>query len=477
MISLRWRLTLCYGSFFALVLLLFSVLSYTIHARGQYDGTDCVLIASAEQAAVLGSLDPKLPPSDEQHDGLDILFRFTTLAGVVIDKTPATQQVPFVDPRRVLQHPTGPAYDWLTRLVPTFSSSFFVPSDGAFALLQTPQGRWRAYVHPLKRQGITTGYIEVLTPLMRLDAALHDFQMLFPILGLSCLLVVLLGSWTIAAGALRPIATLTQIAQSISLSRDLSRRVPTPPRHDELGHLAATFNKMLASLEAAYQTQQRFVSDASHELRAPLTALQANLELFRRHPTMSAAEREETFTQMEHESARLIRLVSDLLALARADAGIRLVRRSLDLDLLILDAFRIAHQLSHDQHFLLEPFEPVCIEGDADRLKQLFLILLDNAIKYTPAEGQVTLGLRRLGNDAEIVVRDSGIGIASEDQPHIFDRFYRAEEARRLDPSGTGLGLSIASWIAEQHAGTITVESQLGEGTTMHVHLPQCRCS
>lgn len=479
MISLHWRLTLCYGSFFALILLFFTVLSYTIHERGQYDGIDRVLVASAEQAASQTTLDPKLPAPGSEHDRLDVLLRFYTADETLIAATPSGSTAPTVVPRAVLQHPSGLAYDVVTIWFPAFIPSQPAPSDGTFGLIQTASGRWRVYVHPIRQQGHVTTYIEALTPLVSVDAALQDFRVLFPLLGLGSLFVALLGSWAIATGALRPISTLIQTAHDIRLSHDLSRRVPTPTSsgHDELAKLAATFNAMLASIESAYQTQKRFVADASHELRAPLTALRGNLELLRHHPTMSSDEREEALNEMERESSRLMRLVSDLLVLARADAGIRLTRTPLDLDVLILDAFRTAHQLAHGQRLVLEPFEPVRIAGDGDRLTQLLLILIDNAIKYTSTEGQVTLGLQHYGTGTDILVRDTGIGIAPEDVPHVFERFYRAEPARRLDPSGTGLGLAIAQWITRQHEGTITVESQLGQGTLIRVRFPQHLCS
>ena len=478
-ISLRWQLTLYYGSFFALILFLFTLLSYTIDARGQYDSVDRVLVASAEQAASLATLNPTLPASDPEHDGLNILLRFYTTDGTLIDATPSGSSAPTIDARSVLRHPSGPAYDVVTAWFPSFLSPQLTPSDGAFGLLQPPGGDWRVYVHPIRHQGRVTAYVEALTPLASVDTTVQAFRVLFPLLGLISLFGALLGSWAIAARALRPISTLIETAHDISLSHDLSRRVPAPasPRLDELGRLATTFNAMLASIETAYQTQTRLVSDASHELRAPLTALRGNLELLRRHPTMSTDEREEALNEMDRESSRLMRLVSDLLVLARADAGIRLLRCPLDLDVLVLDAFRTAHQLAHGQRLVLEPFEPVRIEGDSDRLTQLLIILLDNAIKYTPADGQVTLGIQHHGNDVDILVRDTGVGIVPEDIPHIFDRFYRGESARCLDPSGTGLGLSIAQWIIKQHQGTVTVVSQLGQGTTIRVRFPSFSAS
>jgi len=295
-------------------------------------------------------------------------------------------------------------------------------------------------------------------------------------IGLASLVLALGGSWAIAGNALRPIARMIQTAQTIALSHDLSRRIDVPSHQDELYRLATTFNDLLVSLEKSYATQQRFVSDASHELRAPLTALQGNLELLRRHYAMSETDREVALSEMEREASRLTRLVADLLVLARADAGISLDFCPVDLDAVTLELFRSARQLAHGQKLVLAPFEPMQVEGDEDRIKQLLLILLDNALKYTPPDGQVTLGIRQDTTMAEILVQDTGIGIAAQDLPHIFERFYRADPARGRDPGGTGLGLSIAQWIVAQHHGEIRVESQPGKGTTMHVRLPLCLC-
>jgi signal transduction histidine kinase len=229
---------------------------------------------------------------------------------------------------------------------------------------------------------------------------------------------------------------------------------------------------MLASLEEAVRAQQRFVADASHELRAPLTAIQGNLELLRRQHSMSAAERGEMLGEAEREAHRLTRLVADLLALARADAGATLRRELVDLDALVLETFQAARPLVRGQTLALTPFEPVQVTGDPDRLRQLVLILLDNALKYTPVGGAVTLGLRQCDGQAEIVVRDTGVGIAAADLSHVFERFYRADPARTHHPGGTGLGLPIASWIVAQHGGTISLRSQPTQGTCVTVHLP-----
>jgi signal transduction histidine kinase/CheY-like chemotaxis protein len=226
-----------------------------------------------------------------------------------------------------------------------------------------------------------------------------------------------------------------------------------------------------ARLREINQAQQRFVSDAAHELRAPLTAIQGNLELLYRYPDMPFQDRMESVSQALKEAQRLGRLVADLLALARGDGGLRLKREMLDLDRVLLEAFEGACHLSH-QHHLIHQLEPLRLEGDRDYLKQLALILLDNALKYTPPGGEVQLTLSRQGTCAELRVSDTGNGIAAQDLPHVFERFYRADQSRRRDPGGSGLGLSIAKWIVEQHGGEIRLESELGQGTTAIVRLP-----
>lgn len=475
--SLRLRLAICYGTLFALILPLVTLFSYALHARGQYDDLDRTLVVSAGHAAAEAATLPTGPHLLQGRSDLEIALRVYHSNGQLQERSLGTEALPSVDPQHILKRPTGPAFDSVTAFVTSLMGSSPVATDGgAFGIVSTKEQRWRLYILPIQQAGATHGYIEAVTPLGRLDSSLHAFQLLLPIIGLASLVLALGGSWAIAGNALRPIARMIQTAQAIALSRDLSRRIDVPSHQDELYRLATTFNDLLVSLEKSYATQQRFVSDASHELRAPLTALQGNLELLRRHHAMSEMDREVAFSEMEREASRLTRLVADLLMLARADAGIALQFCPVDLDAVALEVFRSARQLAHGQKLVLAPFEPLRVEGDEDRIKQLLLILLDNALKYTPSDGQVTLGIRQDATMAEILVQDSGIGISAQDLPHIFERFYRADPARGRDPGGTGLGLSIAQWIVAQHHGEIIAESQPGKGTTMHVRLPLCLC-
>jgi signal transduction histidine kinase len=194
-------------------------------------------------------------------------------------------------------------------------------------------------------------------------------------------------NWLLARGALRPVAVVTATARAIAHARGFDRRVEVQARQDEVGQVAATFNEMLESLEQTYRAEQRFVSHASHELRAPLTAIQANLEILERRPDLPIEERREAVAEASHEARRLTQLVADLLALARADAGIAIRRAPVELDRLLLDVLSEVRHLVRGQRLGVVTLVPSIVVGDQDRLRQLLLIVLDNAIKYTPSEG------------------------------------------------------------------------------------------
>jgi two-component system, OmpR family, sensor kinase len=471
-VSIRLRLALWYGGLFAIVLFLFGLYGYAFHARGNYDDIDRVLVTSAGHAAAESSAMQGEPHLLAGSGGFQVALRLYSPDGQVREASSSGKHVPSTDPRAVLRSPGGPAFDPVAGLAPALAAPT-APHGAAFGTLMVDGQRWRVYVQPLSAQSGLIGFIEALTPLGQVDRSIQTFRLVLLLLGLTGLTAALAAGWAVAARALRPIDRMVSTAHTITLSRDLSARIELPRRDDELAHLAHTFNAMLKSLEVAARAQRRFVSDASHELRAPLTAIQANLELLRRHPEMPLEERGEALGEAEREASRLTRLVADLLALAQADVGLPVAHKLVDLDLVVLDAFRAAQPLVRGQALTLDPFEPVQVEGDADRLKQLLLILLDNAIKYTPAGGAIGVGLRQTDHGAEVVVRDSGVGIAPADLPHVFERFYRADPARGRDPGGTGLGLPIARWIADQHSATISIDSQPERGTRVTARLPR----
>jgi PAS domain S-box-containing protein len=225
-------------------------------------------------------------------------------------------------------------------------------------------------------------------------------------------------------------------------------------------------------LRVLAESQRRFLADAAHELRAPLAVIQGNLEVLERFPNMANEERDEAVSESAREAARLGRLANDLLALARGDAGDDLQLEPLELAPILVETLREAEKLAAGRH--LEPglLEPCKILGNRDKLKQLALILLDNALKYTPDGGLVTLELQRTDTHAEFRIVNTGPAISPEDLEHVFERFYRTDTSRSRQTGGTGLGLPIARWIAGQHGGTVKLESEVGVGTTVIVRLP-----
>src|SRR6266487_145366 len=326
-----------------------------------------------------------------------------------------------------------------------------------------------------------------------IEQSLSDLRQLLWLGGVFVLVFALFGGWFITWSVLRAVRRMTKTARSISASRDISQRVPVSSvlGKNELSTLAATFNEMLASLQESYQRQQRFVADASHELRAPITSIRCNLDLLARAPDLPPAEAQAALADARTEADRMGRLVSDLLALAHADAiqpsaanGYKnsdTRAQLIDLDSLLLEAFRQYRRSgegANDEQplqgprLMLQHITPAQVYGDADQLKQAFVALLDNALKYTPYEGSISLSLVTGEDYATVKVSDTGIGILPEDLPHIFERFYRADRARSRDRGGSGLGLAIAQNIVREHRGLIAVESTPGKGSTFTLRLP-----
>ena len=470
--SLRLRLALWYCALTGAVVVLVCLYSYAVHSRAHYDELDAMLRgATRHVAGELGTAGTDAERAriltSAHRLGTEVrLYGADGRRHTLLPTPPAID----VDVRAVLAGPR-PAYPVLAALAPALHPAEHGP--GVFGLTRGADGaRWRVFVLPDTTPDGTPHYLATVLSLAHLDASVRQFARLMVVMAvLGCALTFLAG-WLIAGRALRPVAVLTDTARSIAQSRVFSGRVAVGAPRDELGRLGTTFNEMLASLEQAYAAQQRFVSDASHELRAPITVIQANLELLQRHTAMSPAERQQAIDEAFTETARLARLVADLLMLARADAGAPIRHERVELDRVLMDVLGEARHLTRGQRLEIGAVEPVVVEGDPDRLTQLLLIPIDNALRYTPAGGHITVALRRHRDTAEVSVRDTGIGVAPDELPHVFERFYRADPARSRAPGGTGLGLGIARWIAVQHGGTIELASAPGQGTTVSIRLP-----
>jgi len=283
--------------------------------------------------------------------------------------------------------------------------------------------------------------------------------------------------WLLAGFTLRPINRLRLTAQAIGAERDFNRRVDHSGPNDEIGQLVTTFNNMLAELQAAFvqveetlQAQRRFVADASHELRTPLTTLRGNIGLLQRQPPISGEDRTDVLTDMVEETERLMRLVNELLVLARADAGRPLEQEPVRLKPLVEDVHQQVKLLAPQRSIICRSEADVSVLGNGDALKQVLLVLLDNALNHTPPEATITLATAINNGQVDIWVSDNGPGIASPHLPHIFDRFYRGDGAR--SSPGTGLGLAIADELTQAQHGTITVQSHVGQGSVFTLSFP-----
>ena len=282
-----------------------------------------------------------------------------------------------------------------------------------------------------------------------------------------------LAAWISSRQALHPLDNVTKTALQITSADDLSRRIPySGSPTDEVGQLVAAFNQTLSRLENLFYTQRRFLADVGHELRTPLTVVKGNVGLMRKIKEFD----EESLATIEDEVDRLTRMVGDLLLLAQAESGkIPLANELVELDTLLLEALNQMKVLAHDRVQLnLGNIDQVLVCGDRDRLKQVIVNLIGNAINYTPKGGEIIVGLGKVTDRAQLTVTDNGPGISPEDMPHIFERFYRGEKSRtrQKDGKGFGLGLSIAYWIVRNHGGRIEVNSTVGQGTTFCVWLP-----
>jgi signal transduction histidine kinase len=292
------------------------------------------------------------------------------------------------------------------------------------------------------------------------------------LLGCGALAVVLAlaGTALLTGRVLEPLTRVMREAAAVAAIGTSDERVPLAARTSEVGQFAATINRLIATVERALRQQREFLADTSHELRSPLTVVLANLNLLRRD--LAPHERELSVDEATSEAQRMRRLINELLLLAQADAAQALARAPLRLDELVAEAVAAAQRLAPEHVYQLEIEAPLMVIGDAERLTQVARNLLENAAKYTPPGTTVDVRLRQSGAIAELIVADSGPGIAAEHLGHLWDRYYRVDDVRSRESGGTGLGLPIVKFIAEAHGGRADVVSEVGVGTTFTIELP-----
>lgn len=468
--SIRLRLTLWYVVLLAVILIAFGAALYAILSFGLVNEVDRTLQARAEEVQRGATIALEFQPEPR----LFFLRGRYTIPGANVFATPGI----YVQ----LATPDGAPVSRSENLgdqvlvVSAEALARVAQGDSLFTNVTVERVPLRVYVSPLIARGQIIGVIEVAQSLESVNLTLRRLATLL-IGGIVAGLALAFGVGALLArSALAPIDRVTHAAQSITRAHDLTQRIEPTKTQDELGRLIATFNEMLARIEEFFRAQQRFVADVSHELRSPLTAIRGNLDLLRRGAAAEVGARQAALAAIESESARMQRMVADLLLLAQADAGVKIQKQIVELDTLLLDVYRQARLMAKDVKVSLGSEDQAQVLGDADRLKQLLLNLVDNAIKYTPAGGEVTLSLARDAQWVRVAVADTGVGIPAQDLPRIFDRFYRVDKARAREASssggGTGLGLAIAKWIVDAHGGRIEVQSEVGKGSVFTVWLP-----
>jgi signal transduction histidine kinase len=311
--------------------------------------------------------------------------------------------------------------------------------------------------------------LQIARPLTEREQSLHALRNTLIAADLVVLVLASIIGWVLSGYLLRPIKRITQTAQQIGNEQNFSRRVDYNGPNDEVGQLAKTFNTMLEQLEEAYQKvsgslemQRDFLADVSHELRTPLTTLRGNLGLLRHEPPIPEDETADILNDMVDETDRMIRLVNELLEQARADSTKNMLLEPVNLKILLQDVVRQAKLLSEDRQISLDIPDDLSVMATKDALKQVMLILVDNAIKHSQRD--IVLEAQRVEDEVEIRVIDHGKGLSPEELTHVFERFYRAD---RLSGNGFGLGLSIAKGLVENMNGQISMASKVGVGTTV----------
>jgi heavy metal sensor kinase len=454
--SLRLRLTILYSALTGGILLVFGVLIFFL--------VNVLLITQIDNTLIQAYTDLlkdwRVGPSGEINQGsLPDLNVATNVSYQVWNRR---GQLSFFSPNLVM-------------VSEPLDSIGYEANTSIYRDSYTSRGHLRVLTIPLEAGGRSLGTLQVAASMDIVDLTRRLLLQIIVVIALASMVIAAAASWFAIGRALAPLADVTETALQISHADDLSQRIPNPgSAQDEVGQLIAAFNETLERLEQIFTSQQRFLADVSHELRTPLTVIKGNVDLMRRMKHVD----EESLAGIEDEADRLTRLVGNLLLEAQAQSGkLPLHFAPLELDTLLLEVFKEMRILARDRvQIKLTEIDQIMVNGDRDRLKQVLINLVSNAIKYTAQGGEVYLSLSRLGDNVRIIVRDTGQGISAQDLPHIFERFYRAEKSRsRSKVGGFGLGLSIAHWIVEHHGGQIEVDSVEGQGTTFCIYLPAAK--
>jgi heavy metal sensor kinase len=322
--------------------------------------------------------------------------------------------------------------------------------------------------------GKSNGYlIQVGSSLKKVFSTLKNFQVILMVSGPLLLLISALGGYLILTRALRPVKEVVQTARRIT-AEDLSLRIQSKNRKDEIGQLITTFNQMISRLERSVQQIKQFSGDASHDLKTPLTVIRGEIEIALRKDRRPEGYKK-TLSTVYEEAKKLEILIDNLLFLSRIDTrDYPFLLKETPLDEIVLNVFEKLEQMAAQKKlsYMIGKMDAAVVTGDMVLLNRLVMNLLDNAVKYTPPGKTVEISLKKTKEKVQLIVRDTGIGIPPESLPYIFDRFYRVDRARTHSRGGSGLGLSIAKRIVDIHRADIKITSKIDQGTTVRVSFP-----
>ena len=459
--SLRLRLTLWYLAFFSVLMVLFSMFLYSLLSRSVVSRLGERLSAEANTAASLFQAELEELNGDVPKAAAETLEEMRP-RGILLAVFAERQLLAASAPAQV---------DPLDAVVTQALGG--ATADLAVDIPRLGKNGSRAAAYRFRSGGRTVVTVAVAS----LDSVAADLGRLRGTLYLSLGLLLLTagaGGFALATRSMAPLGWMAGQAREISGS-SLHRRLEIGSAAEELSLLAASFNDLLARLDQSFETMRRFVADASHEIRTPLAVIHGEADVALAMDR-TAAEYRDSLAVILDESRRLSRLVDDLLNLARADAGhVELRTAELYLDDLVAECCRSIGPLAAARGLALDRRcpEDVSFHGDEELLRRMILNLLDNAVRYTPSGGKISIVLETEPSGLRLSVSDTGAGIPPEAAPHIFERFYRADKARSRHEGGFGLGLSIVKWIAEAHHGSVEMTSRPGGGSTFVVSLPR----
>lgn len=456
MIPLRWRLALWFSGISAVGLLGFLLISFQVLSSSLLDEIDLTLAERANHVSDAVAVVPNRPIQGISPDATDefrspgIYLQIHNLEGKVIAHSfnLGNQQLP------------------VTKL----ELEQVLSGDTLYQTTQIDQLSVRLFHQPIKRNGEIVGTVQVGQSLAGMQFTLQRLQRIYGIGTGIVILFSLMGGLILANIGLKPVEQLTQAARKLMHVGAGEQRIPYVGPADEIGNLATTFNEMLGRLQILIQSQRQFLTEAAHELRTPISSMLGNVDLLSRYGN-DAFRREEILSGLQRTGQHVTRLLDDLLMIAQVDAGWKLDLGPIDISDVLLEAITATSMINNNVELDLGKCESAWVFGDADRLRQVFINIIDNAIKYSNFGDTVSLDLWCKDQRAWIQVHNSGLMIPNKMIPKVFEPYFRLSEKAHIP--GMGLGLTIARWIIHEHNGEIEINSIQDIGTQVTISIPE----